>query len=113
MARTSSTHGPAGTDDQPEQEAHETPGRAWGRPPSRELIGVGMEPATAIGILAMESAFSLSLAMLNAVNEQSSQWAINPSITIAGANLLLDSDILDEAVDSLLGRGRRRAEPAA
>lgn len=110
MANTSSNHEPA---PQPEEEKRESPGRAWGRMPTRELITVGMEPATAIGILTIESAFSLSLAMMNAVNEQSSQWAINRSITVAGANLLLQTDILDEAVDTLLGgSGRRRAEPA-
>ena len=88
---------------QPEEEAHDHAGGAGGRRASRELIATGMEPATATSILMIETAFSLSMAMMNAVNQQRSQWSIAESITIAGANLLLRTDILDDAVDRLLG----------
>jgi hypothetical protein len=72
-----------------------------------------MEPALATSILYIESAFSLSMAMMNAVTEQKNQWSIDRSITIAGANLLLQTDIIDEAVNRLLGPEPPRSPVAA
>jgi hypothetical protein len=108
MARTSSSSDA----NEPEEGGPETEGGMWGRRSGRELITMGMEPATAIGILSIESAFSLSMAMMNAVNEQKNQWTADRCVTIAAIDRLFRNDVLDDAVESLLGGEPRRAKPA-
>jgi Killing trait len=67
-----------------------------------ELSLSGGSVAVALGILSLDAAHSLSLAMQNAVVEQQNSWAMQRIVMTKAMDQLLRNNAGDRAVDLLL-----------
>jgi hypothetical protein len=67
-----------------------------------EMSLSGGSVAVALGILSLDAAHSLSLAMQNAVVEQQNSWAMQRIVTTKAIDQLLRNNAGDRAVDLLL-----------
>jgi hypothetical protein len=67
----------------------------------------------ALGLMSLDAAHSLSLAMQNAVVEQQNGWTMQRIIMAKAADQLLRNDAGDRAVDMLLRAFNRSDQPAA
>jgi len=63
----------------------------------------GASTSVAIGMLYVDAAHSLSLAMQNAVVEQQNGWAIHRSVMFKAVEQFLKNDAGERAIDILLG----------
>lgn len=63
----------------------------------------GASTSVALGMLYVDAAHSLSLAMQNAVAEQQNAWAVHRSVTFRAVERFLKNDAGDRAIDLLLG----------
>ncbi len=77
-----------------------------------EMSLSGGSVAVALGILSLDAAHSLSLAMQNAVVEQQNGWTMQRMVMAKAVDQLLRNDAGDRAVDLLL-RLFNRPEPPA
>ena len=77
-----------------------------------EMSLSGGSVAVALGILSLDAAHSLSLAMQNAVVEQQNGWTMQRMVMAKAVDQLLRNDVGDRAVDLLL-RLFNRPEPPA
>ena len=59
--------------------------------------------SVALGMLYVDAAHSLALAMQNAVVEQQNGWAVNRSVTFKALERFLNNDVGDRAIDMVLG----------
>jgi hypothetical protein len=72
----------------------------------------GGSVAVALGILSLDAAHSLSLAMQNAVVEQQNGWAMQRIVLAKAMDQLLRNDIGDRAVDMILRLFNPSEQPA-
>jgi Killing trait len=77
-----------------------------------EMSLSGGSVAVALGIVSLDAAHSLSLAMQNAVVEQQNGWTMQRMVMAKAVDQLLRNDAGDRAVDLLL-RLFNRPEPSA
>ncbi len=68
-----------------------------------ELSLSGGSASVALGLVTIDAAHSLSLAMHNAVVEQQNGWTMQRAVTAKAVHQMLRNDVGDRAVDLLLG----------
>lgn len=78
-----------------------------------EMSLSGGSAAVALGILSLDAAHSLSLAMQNAVVEQQNSWAMQRIVMTKAIDQLLRNNAGDRAVDLLLHFFDRPGAPSA
>jgi hypothetical protein len=70
---------------------------------SDDVMLGGAATGVALGMLYMDAAHSLALAMQNAVVEQQNGWAVHRSVMFKAVEQFLKNDAGDRAIDLLLG----------
>lgn len=95
---------------------HRDPASPTGSPPRDDLVDEmslsGGSVAVALGILSLDAAHSLSLAMQNAIVEQQNGWAMQRIVLAKAMDQLMRNDVGDRAVEMILRLFNPTEQPA-